>query len=458
MTVKSSLKDKLEDDELDLSMMQLSEVPVRDIELLGQKVMTVNLSHNLLTSLPPNFPLLSHITKLDLSKNGLTELPENFGSFKALKSLDLYANRLEKLPVSFAQLKHLKWLDLKDNPLCPALKQAAGDCITPNDCALCAKKVVALLQSMESQLQRERQRRMEEEMRGKKEQERREEAEREKVRQDKRAAEEKRREEARMREVNEKRGDVEAKTRHEGMNGNGVGKGKAELNGNGHGLGKGDSESYESSSSLLSSLLLFMCGLAVVGAGLAVSLLWVYTEGRLDSKSIATALPVLQADVEEWFGGAGQGVVKAYSKLEDGARPYVEKAVVGGKKLWAEGGSKVREGARWLEREHGDTLKSLGDTLRTSFLTLWAMIKGLLLVLWAALLQIFKALEPQLSAAWEASKPFFHQLGKIIIDYSLAVFRWLQENFPGYVLWAQDTGAALAQGAVATFQKISEAF
>merc|ERR1711915_1172733 len=68
------------------------------------------------------------------------------------------------------------------------------------------------------------------------------------------------------------------------------------------------------------------------------------------------------------------------------------------------------------------------------------------------------ALEPQLSTAWEASKPFFHQLGKIIIDYSLAVFRWLQENFPGYVLWAQDTGAALAQGAVATFQKISEAF
>ena len=39
--------------------------------------------------------------------------------------------------------------------------------------------------------------------------------------------------------MNEKRGDVEAKTRHEEMNGNGVGKGKAELNGNGHGLGKG---------------------------------------------------------------------------------------------------------------------------------------------------------------------------------------------------------------------------
>ena len=33
--------------------------------------------------------------------------------------------------------------------------------------------------------------------------------------------------------------------------------------------------------------------------------------------------------------------VFTFLQLEDGARPYVEKAVVGGKKLWAEGGSKV---------------------------------------------------------------------------------------------------------------------
>ena len=134
------------------------------MEQLGTKVIAINLSHNLMTSLPQTLPLLTHITKLDLSKNQLPELPENFGQFRGLKSLGLYANRIEKLPVSFAQLRSLKWLDLKDNPLCPALKQAAGDCITPNDCALCAKKVVALLQSYESQLQRERQRILEEEL------------------------------------------------------------------------------------------------------------------------------------------------------------------------------------------------------------------------------------------------------------------------------------------------------
>ena len=99
------------------------------------------------------------------------------------------------------------------------------------------------------------------------------------------------------------------------------------------------------------------------------------------------------------MGGAGDGGVKVYSKLEETARPYVDGALVSGKKLWAEGGEKVlavgsvflipswlvydqdhacfqvREGARWLEREHGDTLKSTWDTLKTSFLTLWAMVQ-----------------------------------------------------------------------------------
>ena len=48
MTVKSSLKDKLEDDELDLSMMQLSEVPVR---------VRHSRSTNILTLLKACYPL-----------------------------------------------------------------------------------------------------------------------------------------------------------------------------------------------------------------------------------------------------------------------------------------------------------------------------------------------------------------------------------------------------------------
>merc|ERR1719219_1128200 len=242
-------------------MMQYTDVPVKEIEELGQKVVTVNLSHNLLTSLPANFPLLSNIVKLDLSKNQLVELPDNFGQFRNLKSLDLYANKLTRLPVSFAQLKSLKWLDLKDNNLVPALQQAAGPCITPNDCAMCAKKVVALLQSMESQLQRERQRRMAEEMAQQKEIERKEEMERERVRQEKRAAKEKRREEARVREAETKRKDVKRVKHEMQLNGNGNTKIKnTKHSANGH----LESPEQPMSRSCLGSVVMFLLGLAVV--------------------------------------------------------------------------------------------------------------------------------------------------------------------------------------------------
>lgn len=88
-----------------------------------------------------DFPTLTHLVKLDLSKNQLEELPEYFGHLKNLKHLDLYSNKISKLPLSFSQLKNLQWLDLTKNPLAPALQQAAGPCITPSDCKLCAKKV-----------------------------------------------------------------------------------------------------------------------------------------------------------------------------------------------------------------------------------------------------------------------------------------------------------------------------
>lgn len=439
MAGKSSLKDKLEDDELDLSMMQLAEIPVKDIELLGQKVVTINLSHNLLTSMPPNFPLLTHVTKLDLSKNGLLELPENFGGFKALKSLDLYANRLERLPVSFAQLKNLKWLDLKDNPLCPGLKQAAGDCITPNDCALCAKKVVALLQSMESQLQRERQRRMEEEMKTQREVDRKEEAERERVRTEKKLAKERRREEAKVREAELKK-EPEVKPRLESQtNGNGT-RQKHQNGGGAHGTGELGARSGEQGRGCLASILLFLMGLGVVGLGLAVSLLWVYTEGRLDSKSVASALPVIQADVSDYL-------VTAWGSLEEGAGPYVESSVKSGRAAWAEGGKQLRKAARWVEKEHGASLSSL-----------WASLRGLGLSAWTLILQLGQAVTPYLAPVWEASKPFFHQLGKVIIEKCLEFGHFLQTNFPAYTSWLTETGSSLAQGAATTWHKVAQAF
>ncbi len=62
--------------------------------------------------------------------------------------------------MSFSHLKNLKWLDLKNNPLGDALQKAAGPCITPADCATCAKRVVSLMQSIQSHQERERQKQL----------------------------------------------------------------------------------------------------------------------------------------------------------------------------------------------------------------------------------------------------------------------------------------------------------
>ena len=67
------------------------------------------------------------------------------------------------------------------------------------------------------------------------------------------------------------------------------------------GNGYGDlTEDCEDGGSWLGSLLLFLAGLAVAGLGLSFSLIWIYTEGKLDSKSVSSALPVIQV-----AGGGG---------------------------------------------------------------------------------------------------------------------------------------------------------
>lgn len=443
MSGKNNLRDKLEEGELDLSMSQLVDVPVRDIEQLGNKVIAINLSHNMLTSLPQTLPLLSHITKLDLSKNQLSELPENFGQFRQLKSLDLYANRIEKLPVSFAQLRSLKWLDLKDNPLCPALKQAAGDCITPNDCALCAKKVVALLQSYESQLQRESQRKLEEQMKAERAREKREEVERERIRQEKRAAKEKRREEARHREA-EVRREVDMKASHEmQMNGNG----QSHARNGARARAQRVEDEAGRSGSWLGSLVMFLLGLGVAGAGLAISLIWIYTEGKLDSKSVSAALPVIQADVEDYLMIVGKNTIKMYEQAEKLSRPYLEGAIKGGQAAWQEGGKQLRDGARWAEDNYGDLASSVWEEVKRVFQSVWEQ------VVWA-----WRQILPHLKEAWEASKPYFHQLGKFIIEKSLELWRYLQANFPVYMEIVSKSFADALQFTANTWQKIVEAF
>uniref|UniRef100_A0A452UHI4 Leucine-rich repeat-containing protein 59 n=1 Tax=Ursus maritimus TaxID=29073 RepID=A0A452UHI4_URSMA len=155
-----NLRDKLDGNELDLSLSDLNEVPVKELAALP-KATVLDLSCNKLTSLPADFCSLTHLVKLDLSKNKLQQLPADFGRLVNLQHLDLLNNRLVTLPVSFAQLKSLKWLDLKDNPLDPALAKVAGDCLDEKQCKQCANKVLQHMKALQADQERERQRRLE---------------------------------------------------------------------------------------------------------------------------------------------------------------------------------------------------------------------------------------------------------------------------------------------------------
>lgn len=153
---KLNIKEKIDDDKLDLSLHALESVPVKEISAFP-KVRKLNLSFNCLTTLPEDFIKLINIRELDLSKNKLKALPKNFGQLVNLRNLDLLGNELTSLPSTFSELKSLQWLDLKDNPLKPQLKQAAGDCLDEAQCKKCAINVLRFIRTQSADEERQKQ-------------------------------------------------------------------------------------------------------------------------------------------------------------------------------------------------------------------------------------------------------------------------------------------------------------
>ncbi|XP_075950139.1 leucine-rich repeat-containing protein 59 [Anarhichas minor] len=154
-----NLKDKISGNEVDLSLSNLTEVPVRELALFT-KATVVDLSCNNITSLPPEFCNLTYLVKVDLSKNQLTCLPDDLGNLASLQHLDLYNNKLSVLPVSFSHLRSLKWLDLKDNPLEAVLAKAAGDCLDEKQCKQCATQVLQHMRGLQVEVDRVREKRL----------------------------------------------------------------------------------------------------------------------------------------------------------------------------------------------------------------------------------------------------------------------------------------------------------
>ncbi|XP_049545518.1 leucine-rich repeat-containing protein 59-like [Anopheles darlingi] len=149
-----NVRERLCDNLLDLSLLNISTVPVDEIKAL-RRATILDLSNNRITTIGSDFLALTQITQLDLSKNRITSICDDFGQLTSLRRLDLYNNQITRLPLTFGRLKNLKYLDLKNNPLNPALSKKIGTFSDTNDCLAAASRAVELMNSIEQMMLRD---------------------------------------------------------------------------------------------------------------------------------------------------------------------------------------------------------------------------------------------------------------------------------------------------------------
>ena len=75
---------------------------------------------------------------------------------------------------------------------------------------------------------------------------------------------------------------------------------------------------------------------------------------------------------------------------------------------------------------------------------------------WEQVVWAWRQVLPHLKEAWQASKPYFHQLGKFIIEKSLELWQYLQANFPVYIEMLSKSFTDALQFTANTWQKIVE--
>ena len=288
-------------------------------------------------------------------------------------------------------------LDLKNNPLEANLAKAAGPCITPADCQTCAKRVVSLMQSIQSHQERERQKLLLEERKKIEIQRQAEEMERERIKAEKKAAKDRRRQEAREREeMARKKAELEAlnSMRHE-----------MERN-----TRQQANHSYEESkpgSSCLWSILMFIMAVSLLGIAFGGSLIWIYTGGHMDQRSIERALPVIQKD----FDATLIQVTKKTDEWLTNAKPYTAKATETAHWLWEEFKRRNDIVAHKINMSLGPYFCSA----KTSFLQYWK---------WASV---------EAAKLWKQAVPYFNDVLEQIRFYNNTILKWMETNLPIYV-------------------------
>jgi len=99
--------------QLDLSDQLITTLP----DSLGnlERLKELNLSHNQIATLPDSLGNLEWLTELNLSHNQIATLPDSLGNLERLEELNLSHNQIAIIPGSFNRLTFLNTLDLSHN-------------------------------------------------------------------------------------------------------------------------------------------------------------------------------------------------------------------------------------------------------------------------------------------------------------------------------------------------------
>lgn len=106
---------------LDLSKNSINKLP-RTFCCKMNKLKRLNVSNNLIETLPLEIKFFSNLVVLNLSDNHLRLLPSTFSDLRALKILNLAKNNLSQLPAFKRSDIALETLDISNNPLDGALQ------------------------------------------------------------------------------------------------------------------------------------------------------------------------------------------------------------------------------------------------------------------------------------------------------------------------------------------------
>lgn len=413
-----NLKSKLDENKLDLSLLQLTTVPVKEIVDL-KKVTELDLSRNRLDILPKDFGTLVNLVELDLSSNSLTSLCEEFGNLHRLQRLDLYKNQLKDLPLSFCKLKQLKWLDLNGNPLNEQLFSVAGDFSSEKEYRNAASKVVQYMQKRQSDNERERQKHLSSEREKEAARKLKEETERKKAQLEKKKLKEMKKKSNTMtngKDVHKELSDGKQQ--------------RAQAKGVNHGRGSKEQrlpakKSRRTCCSVLRTLMLCVLYATLIGAVTTCVLAYVACT-RAEYDWLVPDSEALCSDARHLFSGRGFRVTWPHARLPMTAAAFVGHYFADVRALfWCSYDYAVRTAPVYYDRVRqtvGPAARDFAAAVRPSLDNLAASIRPAL--------STFGAVVADFAAVvWQLVVHAFEIVG-LAVEWAAVNGRWLLDNYP----------------------------